>query len=310
MPSSDRFNSPELLVTGGSGLLGHALQEICPKATFLSRADGDLTDQATVEAIFNKLKPRWVVHLAAMVGGVKSNALLNADYFTVNSRINLNVLEAARKTGVQRLIGILSSCAFFTPPDRPATEEDLHVGMPYLGNLGYAYSKRLLDVQSRVSFAQYGAQFSTLTPVTMYGPHDNWDLEDGHVVASLIHKCFLAQKAGNPLEIWGSGRAVRQFIFAGDVARAIMHKLASFESPETVIVAPDEGISIGDLAVKVAAAMNFKGEIRFDATKPEGQLKRVLKSKKGNPAFSNFTFTPLDEGLNITANWFRSHHDH
>ncbi len=305
MPSPNPFNKPELLVTGGGGLLGHALKEICPSATFLNREDGDLTDAKAVEAIFTKVKPKWVVHLAAKVGGVKSNALLNADYFTVNSRINLNVLEAAQKHGVERLISILSSCAFFTPPDRPATEDDLHVGMPYLGNLGYAYSKRLLDVQSRVSFAQYGTKFSTLTPVTMYGPNDNWDLEDGHVVASLIHKCAIAKKAGKPLDIWGSGQAVRQFIFSGDAARAVVRELASFKSPETIIIAPDEGITIADLAAKVAAAMDFKGEILFDASKPEGQLRRVLKSTKFPEIFPDFTFTPLDAGLTATAEWFR-----
>ncbi len=305
MPSPNPFNKPELLVTGGGGLLGHALKEICPAATFLSREDGDLTNAGEVEAIFTKVKPKWVVHLAAKVGGVKSNALLNADYFTVNSRINLNVLDAAQRHGVERLISILSSCAFFTPPARPATEDDLHVGMPYLGNLGYAYSKRLLDVQSRVSFAQYGTRFSTLTPVTMYGPNDNWDLEDGHVVASLIHKCAIAKKAGKPLDIWGSGRAVRQFIFSGDVARAVVRQLASFKSPETVIIAPDEGITIADLAAKVAAAMDFKGEILFDASKPEGQLKRVLKSTKFPEIFPDFTFTPLAAGITATAEWFR-----
>jgi GDP-L-fucose synthase len=305
MPSNNPFNSPQLLVTGGGGLLGHALKEICPNATFLSRADGDLTDQRVVETVFAKTKPTWVVHLAAKVGGVKSNALLNADYFTVNSRINLNVLDAAQKHGVERLISILSSCAFFIPPDRPATEDDLHVWMPYLGNLGYAYSKRLLDVQSRVSFAQHGVKFSTLTPVTMYGPNDNWDLEDGHVVGALIHKCALAKKNKEPLTIWGSGRAVRQFIFSGDVARVIVRQLASFESPETVIIAPDEGITIADLAVKVAAAMDFKGEIHFDASKPEGQLRRVLKSAKFPEIFPGFTFTPLDAGLTATAEWFR-----
>lgn len=306
MPSHDAFNSPQLLVTGGSGLLGYALENLCPDATFLSRADGDLTDARAVEAIFSKVKPTWVVHLAAKVGGVKSNALLNAEFFTENSRINLNVLEAAQKHGVQRLVAMLSSCAFFTPPDRPATEDDLHVGMPYLGNLGYAYSKRLLDVQSRVSFAQYGAKFSTLTPVTMYGPNDNWDLEDGHVVGALIHKCAIAKNNKKPLEVWGSGRAVRQFIFSGDVATAIVRQLGAFESPETVIVAPDEGITIADLTLKVAAAMDFRGEILFDASKPEGQIKRVLKSKRFSERFPSFTFTPLDAGLTATAEWFRS----
>ena len=299
----------KLLVTGGTGLLGSALQKICPQAVFLGRRDGDLTEPREVGRLFERHRPERVLHLAAAVGGVKKNAEQNSDLFRENVLINTNVLHAAREAGVSRLISLLSSCVFHLRPDRPSTEEDLHEGLPFEGNLGYGYAKRMLDIQTKLLHEQNRAQFSTFTPVTMYGPHDNWDLEAGHVASALIHKCFLAKREGKPFEVWGTGEAVRQFVFVEDVARLLLQALDCFGGPETVIVAPDSGVSIADLAKLTARLMKFEGPIIFNKNMPEGEKVKVIKSRAFERLFPGFTFTSLEEGLRMTIEWFCVHYE-
>ena len=296
----------EILVTGAGGLLGHAFQELCPEAVFLTSRDGDLRDIGQTEALFEKFRPRKVVHLAARVGGVKANAVHNADFFADNVQININVLRTAQKFRVTRLVSVLSSCAFPNFSDRASAETDLHAGMPYGGNLGYGYAKRMLDLQTRLIREQDGLSFTSLTPATLYGPHDHWDSEQGHVAAALIHKCFLAKQEGKPLEVWGSGRAVRQFLFAPDAARLLLELLNRKDLPdsETVIAVPDEGITIAALAAEIAEAMEFGGGLVFDPSKPEGELRRVLKSTRFRNRFPDFKFTPRKEGLKETIQGF------
>ena len=293
-----------VLITGGGGLLGHALRDLCPQAVFVTSHDADLRDIRQTEKLFQKIRPHRVLHLAARVGGVKINAAKNADLFTENVLINTNVLATAAQSGVERLISVLSSCVFENYPDRPSTEKDLHIGMPYSGNWGYGYAKRMIDIQTHLLAQQYGVNFSTVTPVTMYGPHDNWDLAEGHVLGALIHKGFIAKRHFLPLEVWGSGNAVRQFVYVKDVARLLLLGLERFSRPETVIIAPDKGIRIADLASKVAEALEFSGPVTFDTKKPEGVLVKTLRSERFGKIFPDFSFTPLETGLKETVEWF------
>lgn len=293
-----------LLITGGSGLLGSALKPLCPNAIFVNSQNADLRDLSQVRALFRKFRPSHVLHLAAKVGGVRVNAEQNADLFTQNVQINTNVLSVACEEGVSRLISILSSCAFNLYPDKDSSEEDLHVDVPFEGNLGYGYSKRMLDIHTKLLANQYGCRFSTLAPVTMYGPHDNFDLEEGHVISSLLHKGLLAKKQGKPLQVWGGGQAIRQFIYVEDVARLLMEMLKSFNGPETVIVSRDNGVTIKELVTEIAKSIGFQGAVEFDKTKPEGILVKRMKSRKFNQQFPNFSFTPLQEGLQRSIEWF------
>lgn len=297
----------KILVTGGSGLLGHALQKLCPEAVFLSRADGDLRERSTARRIIAERKPEKLIHLAAHVGGVRKNALQNADLLADNILINTNVLNAAVEGGVQNIISVLSSCVFASDARKPQSEADLHTGLPYAGNLGYGFSKRLLDVQTRLIAEQYGVRAATLTPVTLYGPHDNWDPETGHVLSALITKCFRAREEGGNFEIWGSGRAVRQFVFVEDIARLLLTVIEDVASPETLIAAPDGGISIGELAALIARLMDFNGPLVFDAEKPEGQLYKVIQSDTFHKRYPEFNFTPLEDGLKKTIDWYLEH---
>ena len=295
----------DLLITGGNGLLGSALKALCPDAIFVTSQDADLRDLRQVRDLFQKIKPSRVLHLAAMVGGVHSNAVQNADLFTNNIQINTNVLSVAHEIGVNRLISILSSCAFELHPDRPSLEEDLHQGEPFPGNLGYGYSKRMLDIQTKILWEQYKCRFSTITPVTMYGPNDNFNLEDGHVIGSLIHRGILAKEQRERLVVWGSGQALRQFVYVGDIAKLLVQMLAHYEGPDTIIIAPYEGITIEALVKRIIDNISYKGDVKFDQKKPEGVLVKRLSSDKFSRHFPEFKFTPLQEGLKDTIKWFQ-----
>lgn len=293
-----------ILVTGGSGLLGSALRRLAPEALYLSRIDGDLRDLGTAQRVISEVRPSAVVHLAARVGGVKENAEHNAAFFEDNVLINTAVLTAARRARVTKLVSVLSSCAFPLFPERPTTEDDLQSGAPYDGNAGYGHAKRLLDRQIRMVAAETGWNWSSLTPVTLYGPNDRFDAESGHVVGSLIRRCWDAKSSGGPFVVWGSGRAVRQFAFVDDVAGLLIEQLARSAGPETVIIAPDEGISIKTLAESVARALDYAGPISFDGNRPEGVLVKRLHSSRFVSRFPRARFTRLEDGLRETARWF------
>ena len=292
-------------MTGGSGLVGNALKKFCPDAVFVDRKDADLTDLCQVQNLFKKYRPQKVIHLAAKVAGVKTNAEKNADMFGVNVQINTNVLSTAQQFHVEKLVGILSSCTFEESPEKPPTEQDIHKKMPFAGHQGYAYSKRMLDIQIHLLRQQYGCNFSSILPVTIIGPHDNWDYNESHVAGALIHKCLLAQRQGTPLEVWGTGASVRQFIYSQDVARLLLEVLENYHQSETLIVASDQGTSIKTLAETIAEIIGFKGQLHFDPTQPEGQKIRVLDYSKFKKIFPNFKFTPLTDALKYTIEWFQ-----
>lgn len=285
-------------------MLGRALAEVLPDAVYVGREDGDLRDPAAVERIFSTHRPERVVHLAARVGGVKENAEHNLEMFEENVLMTTLVVQASVRHGARRFLMPLSSCAFPLFDDRATTEVDLFTGMPFDGNLGYGFAKRAAAVQVRLAAERLGAAYQTFTPVTMFGPHDDFDPERGHVVAALISRSLAAERAKRPLTIWGSGRAVRQFVYVRDVARAVA---ALIERSDTgnVIVAPDAGVTVRQLAEAVAEAAGFTGELRFDPAQPEGVARKVLVNQ-GCP-LPKLEFTPLAVALRETVAWYREH---
>lgn len=295
-----------LLVTGGTGLLGHALRPLCPNAVFVSSRDCDLRERRDVVKLFHDVRPSRVIHLAARVGGVKANAERNVELLESNSAINTAVLSVAREGCVRRLIAVLSSCAFPLYDEHPSTESDLHVGLPYQANLGYAFAKRLLDIHVRLVAQDKGLAWTSIAPVTMYGPHDHFDPEAGHVIGGLFQRCWHAKQTGQALTVWGSGEAVRQFVFVNDIARLLVGMLAHEPISETVIVAPDGGLTIRALAEAVTRAMQYEGPICYDTSQPEGVRVKRLHSERFQKAFPTFTFTRIEDGLQETARWFLS----
>jgi GDP-L-fucose synthase len=270
----------------------------------------DLTDFNKTKEYFLNTKPEKVIHLAAVVGGVGSNSTHPGHFFRDNILINTNVLEAARLAEVKKLISLMSTCVFPDQTEYPLNEKNLHNGPPHPSNFGYAYAKRMMDVQSRAYRQEWGCNFITAIPTNIYGPNDNFSITDGHVLPALIHKIYLAKIDNSDLLVWGSGQPLREFIYADDVAKLIIWALDNYNEGSPIIFSPGTEVSIRELSELVANKMNFTGKIIFDQSKPDGQFKKPSDNTKLKKLYPEFLFTPLAEGLGATINWFNNNYPH
>jgi len=296
---------PRTLVTGAGGLVGYAIRKLdCPDTVYLTRSDVDLTDIEKVKEVFNSIKPDRVIHLAAVVGGVAGNTAHPGEFFLKNIQMNTNVLEAARIHKVKKLISFMATCVFPDNCTYPLKETDIHNGPPHPSNFGYAYAKRMLDVQSRAYRKEWNCDYIVAIPTNAYGPNDNFDLKDGHVIPSLIHKCYLAKKNGTDLAIWGSGKPLREFIFSDDIAKLIFWALDNYNEDTPIIFNPGEEVSIKRIVDLITKKLGYKGDIIFDPSKPEGQLRRPSDTTKLKKYYPEFKFTSIEEGIERTVDWF------
>lgn len=293
------------LVTGAGGLVGYAIRKLNPKNTvYITRKDGDLTDFVLTKKIFKKVKPDQVIHLAAEVAGIGGNIIHSGEFYRNNIMINVNVLEAARLAGVDKLISFMSTCVFPDPCSYPLNEKDIHNGPPHPSNAGYAYAKRMLEVQSSAYRNEWGCNFIVAIPTNIYGENDFWNLDDGHVVPSLIHKCYLAKKNRKNLEVWGSGKPLREFVYSKDIAKLILWAMEHYNEDTPIIFSNGEERSIKELVEVVVKEVSFKGKVIFDKTKPEGQFRKPSDTSKLQKYLPTFKFTSLEEGIKNTVKWF------
>lgn len=306
------------MVTGGSGLVGSAIKDFIaanPKENeswvFLSSKDGDLRDRKATEAIFEKFKPTHVIHLAAKVGGLFANLAQKVEFYRENTLINDNIMELCRITKVQKLVSMLSTCIFPDKTTYPIDETMLHNGPPHPSNEGYAYAKRLIDTMNRAYAEEYGCNFTSIIPTNIYGPHDNFSIQNGHVIPGLIHKCFIAKRDGTPFTIWGSGTPLRQFIYSLDLAELSVWVMREYHSPDPITLSVDEAaeVSIKDVALAVAKGMGFEGEIVFDTSKADGQFKKTACNKKLRSYRPDYKFHSMDEGIQKSCKWFMANYD-
>ncbi|XP_032230640.2 GDP-L-fucose synthase [Nematostella vectensis] len=304
----------KVLVTGGTGLVGMALKKIVETEEshpdeewiFLSSKDGDLTDAEATKAIFEKHKPTHVIHLAAMVGGLFKNLKYNLDFWRLNIKINDNVLHNCYLNKVQKCVSCLSTCIFPDKTTYPIDETMVHNGPPHDSNFGYAYAKRMIDVQNRAYHIQHGCQFTSVIPTNVYGPHDNYNLEDSHVIPGLIHKCYLAMKEDKPLIVWGTGKPRRQFIYSLDLARLMIWVLRDYNEIDPIIlsVSEEEEVSIKEVAEMVAKGMGMKKELVLDTTKSDGQFKKTASNEKLKKLRPDFKFTDPQQAIKESCEWF------
>lgn len=290
------------LLTGADGLVGSTIQA---QVNLFSKHDVDLRDRNRVFDYFNMYKPEAVIHTAAKVGGLGANMNFMSDFYSDNILINTNVLDAAQRIGVKQVVSFLSTCIFPDMPTSLLTENMLHEGEPHPSNFGYAYAKRMLEVQSRAISEQYGLGYSCVIPTNIYGPNDNFDLDSGHVIPSLIHKCYLADRDGTDFVVWGSGKPLREFIYSqdvGDLVGLLMQRYPDLSY--SVILSPSVEVSIGRVAEIIANAMGFKGKISYDTTKSDGQFRKPTCNKKLQSMIPDYEFTPLEEGIQRTIDWF------
>ena len=298
-----------LLVTGSDGLVGSALRELIKSDVFFAtRHDADLTSFDETKSLMLRIKPRAVVHLAALVGGIGGNLMKSGDYFRKNLLINANVLEAARIAGVNRLISYMSTCVFPDGGPYPLDVGNLHNGQPHESNFGYAYAKRMLEVQSRAYRAQWGLNYIVAIPTNVYGPHDNFSLTEGHVVPALIHKVQIAQSMEKPLVVWGSGAPLREFIYSHDVARLTLWMLDNYFESEPLILSAGSETTIRELVELVIDRFGYKGEVFFDKNQPEGQYRKPSNRDPLVKFLPDFEFTSLEVGLDETISWFRGNY--
>jgi len=315
---SGEVPSEVVLVTGGSGLVGKAVEAYVTanpvpgeKWVFLTSKDGDLRDLAATRAIFEAHRPTYVIHLAAFVGGLFRNLKYKVEFYRYNVLMNDNIMECSRIYGVKKLVSCLSTCIF---PDRttyPIDETMVHSGAPHVSNEGYAYAKRMIDVMNRCYADEYGCKFTSIIPTNVYGPHDNFNIQDGHVVPGLIHKCYLAKRDGTDFTIWGSGAPLRQFIYSEDLAALTVWVMRNYDSVEPIILSVDEAaeVSIRDVALMVAKSMGFTGPVVFDTTKSDGQFKKTASNAKLRSLYPEYRFKPIEEGIDEACKWFLEHYE-
>ena len=271
----------KVLVTGGSGLVGHAIQKIYPEFTYLSSKDVDLTDYNKTKEFFENFQPTHVIHLAAMVGGLFKNMKNNVEMFENNLFINTNVIKCSHAVGVKRLVACLSTCVYPDKVTYPITEYQFHSGEPHSSNYGYAYAKRMLEVQCRAYNEQYGTEYICVIPTNIYGPHDNFSLEDGHVIPALIHKFHLAKTSGKMLILPGTGSAKRQFISSSRVAKlmtTLLFKNKIQKNNFNLCENENFEITIAELVDKISKVYNYNNFV-FDRTSSDGQLKKSASNE-------------------------------
>ena len=284
-----------ILVTGGSGLVGKHLKDIMPDATYIGSKDCDLTDVTQVDALMDFFRPKIVVHLAARVGGIVDNINHPVEYLEENIMMNNNVLKKCHEYKVDKLISILSTCIYPDVVDTyPLKEEDLFNGPPPPDNFSYAMSKRCMATHIDSYVKQYEKQWCYLIPCNLYGEHDKYEEHHSHFVSALIKKIY---EATDTVEIWGTGKPLRQFMHAEDLARVIKYMIDN-NIVENFNVAPTYVYSIEEMT-KIGMESCGKGdlEIVYDNTKPDGQYRKDVDSSKLISVMKEFKFTPLGDGI-------------
>lgn len=305
-----------ILITGGSGMVGRYLQEILPNAIYVGSKDFNLTSYKEASLLITQERPDWIIHLAAKVGGILDNTNKPCSYYEDNILINSNILKVARIAGVKRFTGVLSTCAY---PDNlmlniggdeqpshyyPMLESDLHSGPPSPTNFGYGIAKRALATHIDVCNAQYDTKYNYIIPCNLYGFYDNYHPERSHYVAALIRKIYNAEKE---IELFGTGSPLRQFMYAGDLAQ-IIKLMIEGDVTESFNLATPETYSIKEIAEIAIKAIGKEVEIKFNKSYPDGQFRKDVSIDKFRKIFHDFPFTPLDAGIHKTYYYYKSLH--
>lgn len=300
-----------ILVTGGSGLVGKAIESIKSQYPlynfyFLTSKEADLTKIEETRNKFKELNPSMVIHLAACVGGLFKNINNKVDMYEKNILINMNVLKVCHELGVSKLVSCLSTCIFPDKVTYPIDESVLHNGPPHSSNDAYAYAKRMMEIHSKAYQQQYNDNFICVIPTNVYGEHDNYSLEDGHVIPSLIHRCFLAKKHEEKFTVLGTGRPLRQFIYSKDLAELIMWSLLKYKEKSSIILSVDEEdeISIADVAYLIAKNFDYEKNIVYDTSCSDGQFKKTANNRLFRSLNPEYKFTNINMGLKNSINWF------
>lgn len=308
--NSINLQNKKILLTGGSGFLGSFVKEkllergVAQENIFIPRSkDLDLRVLENCQKAVNNIDV--VIHLAAHVGGIGLNKEKPGELFYNNLMMGVQLMEAARQSGVEKFVALGTICAYpkFTPT--PFKESDLWIGYPEETNAPYGLAKKMLLVQAQAYRDQYGFNAIYLLPVNLYGPRDNFDPKSSHVIPALIRKVAEAQKNNQDfIEVWGTGKATREFLYVEDAAEAIVLATENYHDSLPVNIGSGKEISIKNLIEKICEIMSFEGEIRFDLTKPDGQPKRMLDTSLAKEKFGFEARNDFEAGLRKTIEWY------
>jgi GDP-L-fucose synthase len=310
-----QVRSRRVVVTGGAGFLGRhvclALEKLGPADIVVPRsADYDLRRRDDILRLLDESRPEVIVHLAAVVGGIGANRANPGKFFYDNAIMGIQLMEEARLAGVEKFVGLATVCSYpkFTPV--PFKEDDLWGGYPEETNAPYGLAKKMLLVQAQAYRQQYGFNAITLLPVNLYGPRDNFDPASSHVIPALIRKVIEARESNAPfITVWGTGAATREFLYVRDAAQGIALAADQYNGAEPVNLGSGQETSIRELAAMICELCDYRGELRFDAEKPDGQPRRCLDTSRAEQEFGFRAKTSLRDGLIETVAWYERFRD-
>lgn len=311
--TSEWFASRRFMVTGGAGFLGQqlvaGLRARGATEIFVPRSrEYDLRERPAVEAALDAARPDVVIHGAAMVGGIGAIRDHPGSYFYANAMMGLHLIEAARLRDIEKMVVVGTVCSYPKFCPTPFHEDDLWDGYPEETNAPYGLAKKMLLAQLQAYHQEYGTRGIFLMPANLYGPGDNFDPANSHVIPALVRKMVMAQEAGaSDVEVWGSGDASREFLHVRDAAEGVLLATERYESVDPVNLGTGAEITIRDLAAAIQRAVGFTGTLRWDPTMPDGQPRRRLDTTRAEERFGFSARVPLEAGLAETVAWYREH---
>jgi len=307
------WTDKSVLVTGGSGFLGsHVVEKLrdsgCKKIFVVRSRDFDLTREEQVARLFEKHPAAIVVHLAGLVGGIGANKARPADFFYQNLMMGVLVMHYAWKSGAKKFVGAAAGCGYPEHAPMPLKEDSLWEGFPQQESAPYSLAKRMLHVQSMAYWRQHQFPAVIAMPGNIYGPHDNFDLENAHVVPALVRKFVEATSNHNHgnITVWGSGKPTRDFVFGGDVAEGLLRAAEVYDRPELVNLSSGTETTVRQIVDLLVDLTGYHGKIDWDTSRPDGQARRFMDITKARRDLGFEPHTTLRDGLRSTIDWYRA----
>lgn len=308
---SDQFPYSRVVVTGGAGFLGRFVVEKlhdCGVEVLVPRSrEYNLVENREVVRLLDATKPDLLIHLAGVVGGIGYNQQNPGKSFYENLMMGVQLIEQSRLRGVKKFVAVGTVCAYPKLASVPFREGDLWDGYPEETNAPYGLAKKMMLVQSQAYREQYGFNSIFLLPANLYGPGDHFDLESSHVIPALIRKCVAARRShADFIEVWGSGKASREFLYVEDCAEGIVRSVQYYDKSDPVNLGNGREVTIKDLVELIAKLTGFEGDIRWQPERPDGQPRRQLETSRASELFGFRARTSLEQGLAKTIEWYES----